>query len=200
MPMEPGNTLMKSIKSEITVFAGPNGSGKSTIKSVSPHVKQLYINADDIKLANHCSDIEAAKQAEQMRNECVDMMRSFSFETVLSTDRNINLLKEAKEKGYFIRGIFVLTNNPELNILRVLTRIENGGHDVPEEKIISRFSKSVANIPQFVELCDVCHIYDNTGREPKRIFKKKKKEITFWTTQYWSLPKISRLVNIPLEE
>ena len=190
---------MSSNKPEITVFAGPNGSGKSTIKSASPHLIDPYINADDIKLASHCSDIDAAIKAEQMRNDCIKKEQSFSFETVLSTNRNISLLKEAKQKGYFIRGIFVLTNSAELNVLRVYARYQNGGHNVPSDKILSRYDKSIANLPEFILLCDVCHVYDNTGQEPKRIFKKKKNDIAFWTTQYWTKKKISQLVQISFE-
>lgn len=55
----------------------------------------------------------------------------FIFETVLSTDRNLNLLKKAKKQGYFIRCIYVLTKDPEINIIRVRSRTDDGGHDVP---------------------------------------------------------------------
>ncbi len=48
---------------EIIVFAGPNGSGKSTITKMAK-VIEPYINADDIKKTNYCSDLEAAQMAE----------------------------------------------------------------------------------------------------------------------------------------
>lgn len=53
---------------EVMFFAGPNGSGKSTI---TKFVKTIgfYINADDIKKAILCSDLEAAKQAEALREK-----------------------------------------------------------------------------------------------------------------------------------
>lgn len=46
-------------KPEIIVFAGPNGSGKSTITKMA-NIIEPYINADDIKRMNHCSDLEVA--------------------------------------------------------------------------------------------------------------------------------------------
>lgn len=49
-------------KPEIIVFAGPNGSGKSTIAKMSK-VIEPYINADDIKRVNLCSDIEEERSA-----------------------------------------------------------------------------------------------------------------------------------------
>ena len=104
------------------MFAGPNGSGKSTITAESPHVVPPYINADDIKRTIHCGDLEAAQKAEELRLQCLEDGRSFLFETVLSTDRNLDLLKAAKSKGYFIRGVYVLTADAELNVFRVQAR------------------------------------------------------------------------------
>lgn len=51
-------------KPEIMVFAGPNGSGKSTITRMAKLVGE-YVNADDIKKATLCSDLEAAQRAEK---------------------------------------------------------------------------------------------------------------------------------------
>ena len=53
---------------EIIVFAGPNGSGKSTITKMAK-VMEPYINADDIKKTNYCSDLEAAQLAERLREQ-----------------------------------------------------------------------------------------------------------------------------------
>ena len=108
MPTVTENISMQNLKKpEIIVFAGPNGSGKSTITRFAK-VIEPYINADNIKSVNHCSDLEAAKLAEKMREDALAEQKSFTFETVLSTERNLNLLKRAKEKGYFIRCIYVV--------------------------------------------------------------------------------------------
>lgn len=183
---------------EITVFAGPNGSGKSTITKLSPHGRINYINADEIAVAVHCDNMTAAQKAEALRNSYVNTATDFSFETVLSTARNLDLLRRAKEEGYFIRGIFVLTTAPELNAARVFTRVLSGGHAVPEDKIRSRYEKSLANIPDFVTLCDVCHIYDNTYSVPKRIFRKKRGDCLCWTNRAWSAQRICDLVQLPV--
>ncbi len=165
------NELKK--KSEIVIFAGPNGSGKSTFTSLlKPSMD--YINADEIKKILKCSDFEAAKLAEKQREEHLKNMEDFCFETVLSTDRNLNLLKRAKEKGYFIRCYYILTADPMINIFRVRARVEVGGHDVPDDKIISRFDKALALVHEVVSVCDICHIYDNSEDRPYRIYKKRK--------------------------
>ena len=104
----------KVILPEVIVYAGPNGSGKSTITKMAKTVG-VYINADDIKKANLCSDLEAAVKAEELREKALESGDDFTFETVLSTRRNLDLLIKAKEKGYFIRCIYVLTSKPEIN-------------------------------------------------------------------------------------
>ena len=60
----------------------------------------------------------------------------------------MNILRKAKEEGYFIKCVFVLTNDPQINITRVETRVLNGGHDVDNEKIISRYYKSLRHIKE----------------------------------------------------
>ena len=179
---------------EVMVFAGPNGSGKSTITRMAKTVGE-YINADDIKKTTLCSDLEAAVKAEELRERMLNEKRDFTFETVLSTERNLNLLKKAKENGYFIRGIYVLTIDAGVNVARVNAREALGGHGVPEDKIRSRYSKALALIPQLVEICDILHVYDNT-KEPFRIFKKRKDIYFHWENKYWDYPKISDLTGI----
>lgn len=184
----------KIVLPEIMVFAGPNGSGKSTVTSMAKTVG-FYINADDIKKANLCSDIEAAVLAEKFRENALSERMDFTFETVLSTDRNLKLLQRAKEAGYFIRVIYVLTSNPDINVSRVKARVASGGHDVPENKIRSRYEKALKLIPEVIKVSDIFHIYDNT-QEPFRIFKKRKTIYYKWSNKYWSDKKIIELTNI----
>lgn len=181
-------------KPEIIVFAGPNGSGKSTVTRLA-NIIEPYINADDIKKSSQCTDLEAAQTADRLRNDLIDKRRSFTFETVLSTDRNLKLLKRAKEQGYFIRCIYVLTDNPQINIQRIASRRMAGGHDVPTDKVISRYDRALKLIPELIDICDVCHIYDNS-KLPFRIFKKRKTEYFIWENNFWTNKRISELTGI----
>lgn len=183
---------------EVIVFAGPNGSGKSTFTKMTKIVNP-YINADDIKKATHCSDLEAAEIAEGLRELALEEKKDFTFETVLSTERNLNLLKRAKENGYFVRCIYVLTSDPSINVLRVESRAASGGHPVPEEKIRSRYEKALALIPELVQVADVMHIYDNS-RLPFRIFKKRKTELFYWENDFWNMDQIRKLTGTETED
>lgn len=179
---------------EIIIFAGPNGSGKTTITRMARTIG-VYINADDIKRSSLCSDLEAAVKAEELREEMIEKGEDFTFETVLSTDRNLKLLKKAKEKGYFLRCIYVLTSDYKINIARVSMRESRGGHGVPEEKIKSRYYKALDLISELVEIYDIVHIYDNTN-VPFRIFKKRKDIYFHWENKYWSYSGIEKLTGI----
>ncbi len=180
---------------EIVVFAGPNGSGKSTFTELlKPPID--YINADEIKKTLKCSDMEAATLAEEQRENHLENMEEFCFETVMSTERNLNLLRRAKEKGYFIRCYYILTADPAINVYRVKTRVEAGGHDVPEEKIISRYERALALVKDVVAVSDVCHIYDNSEQSPIRIFKKRKEQYFYDECEDWFEEDISLLTNI----
>lgn len=182
-------------KPEIVVFAGPNGSGKSTYTQLlKPPID--YINADEIKKYLKCSDLEAAQLAEKQREEHMEQMREFCFETVLSTERNLKLLERAKGKGYFIRCYYILTADPMINVWRVKARVEAGGHDVPEEKIITRYDRALALVKNLIRVCDICHIYDNSASRPFRIFKKRKELMYFDECDDWYFGDICALTGV----
>lgn len=178
----------------VLVFAGPNGSGKSTITSMVK-ISGMYINADEIKKSTQCDDLEAAQIAEKLRNNCVDRKQDFTFETVLSTQRNMDLLRRAKKQGFFIKAFFVLTHSSQVNIARVKVRKANGGHDVPIDKIVSRYERSLAILPELIRLSDVCNVYDNTAECPQRIFSKKKDTYRLWETAFFSKERILALTG-----
>ena len=83
--------------------------------------------------------------------------RDFSFETVLSSEYKMDIIKLAKQEGYFIKCIFILTVDPLINVARVETRVALGGHDVPRDMIITRYTKSLAHIKDLIDLCDILH-------------------------------------------
>lgn len=183
----------KERKTMVVVFAGPNGSGKSTVTNLVEKNGE-YINADEIKSATKCSDLEAANVAQDLRERCLTEHTDFTFETVLSTPRNLELLKRAKENDFFIRCYYVLTASSTINVARVRDRVRDGGHDVPVEKIRSRYDKALALIPELLPVCDICNIYDNTI-EPFRIFSKKLGTYRLWENDFWSKDKIIALTK-----
>ncbi|MCL2766043.1 MAG: zeta toxin family protein [Treponema sp.] len=179
-------------KPAVLVFAGPNGSGKSTITKLMP-LCGVYVNADDLKKENNLSGLEAAQQAEALRKRLVEKKSDFTFETVLSTDRNMLLLQNAKRNGYEILCVYVLTCNSDINIARVRGRVCEGGYDVPEDKIRSRYVKALKQLPQLIDLCDKILVYDNSIM-PSLIYKKDDNGIEFYPNEIWSMEKLKKLL------
>jgi len=157
----------------LVVVAGPNGSGKSVVTEILRSSYDwskgiLEINPDRIAQEefgdwNDPSAIKkAADRADEIREECLAKGKSLLFETVLSTPAKIDFIRRAKLAGYFIRLIFVATESPEINKLRIEWRVEQGGHSVPEEKIKSQFIKSLNLSIEAARLADRAYFVDNT--------------------------------------
>ena len=69
----------------------------------------------------------------------------------------------------------VLTIDPDVNVLRIESRVASGGHDVDSSKVVDRYYKSLGHIKELIDICDILHVYDNT-ETPKRIIRKHKDE------------------------
>lgn len=87
--------------------------------------------------------MEAAILADKMRYESIKKKEDFTFETVLSSDYKMEILRKAKKEGYFIKCVFVLTIDPQINIARIKSRVAAGGHDIEKSKVIDIISQSI---------------------------------------------------------
>ncbi len=193
---------MKNKKPILIVIAGPNGSGKTSITSkILKHdwiENCIYINPDNI--ANDVfgdwnsreSILQAAQYAENLREKCIEENTSLIFETVLSAENKIDFIFRAKKKGYFTRVFFVGTDNPKINASRIVQRVMEGGHDVPISKIISRYSKSIANCAIISKFVDRLYVYDNSVeyKNPKLLFRSMNGQIKkiYHSLHEWALP------------
>ena len=180
-------------KPVVLAFAGPNGSGKTTVARGLPTFG-TYINADDIKARYNLSDLEAAQQAELLRNTLLNKRLDFSFETVLSTERNLLLLEKAKASGYEVHCIYVLTCDENINVARVNARREAGGHDVPIDKIRARYHRALALIPQLLNVCDKVLVYDNSDK-PTLLYRKEDGCASIYPNRIWPEAKLRQLLG-----
>ena len=149
MQMETEN--MQNRKPMVLVLAGPNELGKSTITTFFEKVGK-YTNADDMVTSTGMDNMEAAILADKMGYESIEKKENFTFETVLSSDYKLEILRKAKSEGCFIKCVFVLTIDPQINIARIKSRVAAGGHDVEKSKVIDRYYKSINNINKLLKL------------------------------------------------
>jgi predicted ABC-type ATPase len=90
---------------------------------------------------------------------------SFTFETVMSSADKVAFLAKARAQGFRVYLYYVATEDPLINISRVRHRVKMGGHPVPEDKIVSRYARSLALLMDAVQLTDRAYIFDNTSHE-----------------------------------
>lgn len=162
--------------SRLDLVVGPNGAGKSTfvefvLADARPGVP--LVNADVIAAERWPEDplshaYEAAQAAETARDALLARGESFIAETVASHESKVDLVRRARDAGYYVHLVVVAVPE-EYSVERVLARVAVGGHDVPEEKIRSRWRRLWDNVVAMIELADSAEVFDNAGPGPVTI-------------------------------
>jgi predicted ABC-type ATPase len=157
----------------LVVVAGPNGAGKSTF--VDRFLKPtgiLVVNADEVAkgLSPESPETvayEAARVADAWRRDLSARRVSFCMETVFSdpVGAKLTFLKECQSNGYTVLLIFIGLESADLSLGRVMQRVESGGHDVPDDKIGTRFPRTLDNLRQAVSFVDEALLFDNSSSE-----------------------------------
>jgi predicted ABC-type ATPase len=156
----------------IVAIAGPNGAGKSTF--FESHLKSAglrFLNADVIARDLDLDAYEAAGVVTALRNELVQQRESFIFETVFSDPVNdkLGFLKKAAQSGYAVVLCFVGITDADVSEQRVAMRVSQGGHDVPTEKLVERFPRTLTNLAAAIRELPCVLIFDNSDlRTPFR--------------------------------
>ncbi len=148
----------------IVALAGPNGAGKTTFYSA--HLKPAALRCVNTDVLAHELDLEpyaAARTADALRRELVKLRESFIFETVFSdpVQDKLAFLKEAAACGYKVVLIYVGIAGPQVSEERVAMRVSQGGHDVPTEKLKSRFSRTLVNLKGAIRELPHVLVFDN---------------------------------------
>jgi predicted ABC-type ATPase len=157
----------------VIAIAGPNGAGKTTLYRSHLEPSGLrFVNADDLANRLQIDAYRAAEAADAIRRMLVDSGESFIFETVFSdpVGDKLEFLKDAERRGYTVVLFFVGIDSPATSDERVSIRVAKGGHDVPREKLASRYKRVMENLRRaLVELSNV-RVYDNSDmRAPHRL-------------------------------
>lgn len=159
------------------MLAGPNGAGKSTLYEtvIKPRIDAPFINADiiqrdELKDPSMGASYKAAEIAEARRRDCLAQGSDFVSESTFSHPSKLALVEEARAAGFRVVMYHVNVRSAELSVLRVAQRTEEGGHDVPEEKIRERYVRNQALIKEAVLKADIAFVYDNSAlnRPPER--------------------------------
>jgi predicted ABC-type ATPase len=120
--------------------------------------QQKRIEAVDSKINSYM----AAVIGEFLRIKLIEQQASFTFETVMSDRSKVQFLQDAKSQGYRTYLYYVATRDPQINVNRVTNRVDRGGHGVPNDKIISRYGRSLDLLLEAIMCCDRAYLWDNS--------------------------------------
>ena len=140
---------MNNKSKTLYIIAGANGSGKSTLAEVLLKEKELdFLNADEIAKeiapnAINSVPVSAGKEYFRRLSQFFKDEKSFAVESTLSGNNIIRIINQAKKQNYKIILVYSFLQNCTNCIERVKFRVQNGGHNVPEEDIIRRYYKSI---------------------------------------------------------
>lgn len=148
----------------LVAIAGPNGAGKTTF--YHSHLKACglrFLNADVMAREIGLQPYDAARAAAALREELLAQRESFVFETVFSDPAGdkLGFLKRAVERGYTVVLCFIGISSPEISEERVAMRVSQGGHDVPTDKLLARYPRTMTNLRQAIRELPHVWIFDN---------------------------------------
>jgi predicted ABC-type ATPase len=109
----------------------------------------------------------ASVLADAIRRELLDQGKTFTFETVMSSADKIDFMSEARHRGYRVYLYFVATDDPAINVDRVLRRVQQGGHPVPAQKIHERYVRSIGLMTKACNVAHRAYVFDNSGSKHK---------------------------------
>jgi len=127
----------------LVVIAGPMGAGKTGFYDA--HLKEAFPTL--IPPISHQREAMLRKQ------------RSFAVEDLVV---DTELLESARDAGYATKVIFISTEDPNLNVGRILIRMARGGQSVPLSAIPESYEESMKSLPEARKHADDVLVYDNT--------------------------------------
>lgn len=157
----------------LIALAGSNGAGKSTFFHRLIADKGLpFVNADEFAKQLKLGAYEAAEIAEEVRTLKLERRESFVMETVFSdpVGAKLSFLEDASAIGYEVTLFFIGLESAALSAKRVSARVQAGGHDVPTDKLMARYERTLNNLKRAIPRLPRIVVYDNSSyREPYRL-------------------------------
>ena len=145
------------------LIAGVNGAGKTSfyryfLERMTPGAE--FVNADELareRWPGHEDEhvVEAAGLAAARRKELLDARKTFVAETVFSHESKLELVKAAQRLGLRVFLYHVHVGSAELARARIATRVRQGGHDVPGDKVEARYERTLRLIPSAASFADM---------------------------------------------
>ncbi len=147
---------------------------KSTLlvkANLDDEAARLLFSEEKLSFKDVCvNSYFASVAADFMRQKLLEKRASFSFETVMSSPDKVALLEKAQLLGYRTYLYFIATEDPQINITRVKNRVQLGGHDVPVDKIVSRYIRSLDLLLPAIRRSNRAYLFDNSRHAGEQLW------------------------------
>jgi predicted ABC-type ATPase len=140
-------------------FVGEHGLGNTELAGkVSAQGQKLIVPREA------AGGYLAAILCDFMRRQWLAEGSSFTFETVMSSRDKVGLLAEARAAGYRTYLYYICTDSVLINQERVAARVALGGHNVPADKILNRYDRSLSLLKEAITLANRAYLFDNSAK------------------------------------
>jgi predicted ABC-type ATPase len=160
----------------LTLIAGANGSGKTTLTRWNSELFRDIPILDPDVVANTLQatasvlfPIAAARHVLKSVAEHLKRGESFAVETTLAGKSYLQVMLDARNRGFEIVLVYIGTENVEKNLARIRSRVLAGGHDVPKRDVRRRYRRSFENLPAAIERADHTILFDNSTEDGYRL-------------------------------
>jgi len=135
---------------------------KHGLKERAPGLTGSRVDQNLLVFQQEPKSYETAILADFLRKELLKSGESFTFETVFSHPGKLDIIKRAVDCGYKVYLYFASVSSPEISIDRVRQRVLQGGHNVPEDKIRSRYDRALDNLLPAIRMVHRAYFFDNS--------------------------------------
>lgn len=160
----------------LTFIAGANGSGKTTLTRWNSELFEEIPLFDPDAIANTLQatapglfPMAAARHVLKSAEGHLRRAQSFAVETTMAGKNYLQMMLDARIRGFEIVLVYIGTENVEINLARIRNRVLAGGHDVPEEDVRRRYRRSFDNLPIAIKRADHTILFDNSTEDGYRL-------------------------------
>ncbi len=161
------------------ILGGANGVGKTSWYNTS--IKEgfidpalSFINVDTItlkELGGYTAEnfVKAEAIARERIARHIDKKETFMIESNLAKASDYEWIERMESKGYETVLYFLGTDDIEINKNRVRERVQEGGHDVPDNIIEQRYRMGISYLKTKILLFKEAYLVDNSLPIPQEI-------------------------------
>lgn len=134
-------------QAQLIIVGGANGAGKTTFaRQYAESLELPYLGADDIAFQLSPTNpaavrVAAGREFSRRLSAALKSQQSLVIESTLSGSSLARTIEKARYDGYQITIVFVFLDSVALCLHRISERVQQGGHDVPEEDVRRRFRR-----------------------------------------------------------